>query len=184
MSLKEYISVYFKKTYNQSNLYSALRGYNRSWNKEMLSEPCIICSYSRKVELHHIKPISTFNENQTIREINDTITKVETDLEKLQKRKIINANSGRARADIQGSKHHEAKILDLSENPVISPCGSEYFRIECIRDFCKLHGINSSCTFGSVLNGKKKSYYGWMLKSVKLSMNKETTIQNSEIENE
>jgi group I intron endonuclease len=100
------------------------------------------------------------------------------------KRKISNANSGRARADIQGSKHHGAKALDLSDDPVISPGGNEYVKIECIREFCKLHGINSSCTFGSVLNGKKKSYYGWMLKSVKLSMNKETTIQNSEIENE
>ena len=100
------------------------------------------------------------------------------------KRKIGAANSGRDRSDIKGIKHHGAKTVYLLNDPVISPSGEAFFKIECIREFCKTQGIASSCTFGSVLSGKKKSYYGWMLKSVKLSTHSKINTQNGKVENE
>lgn len=100
------------------------------------------------------------------------------------KKKIGAANSGRDRADIKGIKHHGAKMVDLSKDPVISPGGDTFFKIECIREFCKMHAITCSSTFGSVLSGKKKSYYGWMLKSVKISMHSKSNPQNGEVKNE
>lgn len=48
-----------------------LRGYNRSWNKELLSFGCQVCGYKKHVELAHIKPVSSFEDEVLLTTIND-----------------------------------------------------------------------------------------------------------------
>ena len=47
-----------------------IRGICREWNKELTKLPCAKCGYKHHVELCHIKPITSFNEESTIGEIN------------------------------------------------------------------------------------------------------------------
>lgn len=46
------------------------RYYNRIWNSCKQELPCHICGYDKFVELHHIKPISSFIKSTPIGEIN------------------------------------------------------------------------------------------------------------------
>lgn len=49
---------------------SEIRNFNRDWNRDLLSLPCQMCGYSRKVHLAHIKPICKFSDTATLKEIN------------------------------------------------------------------------------------------------------------------
>lgn len=50
--------------------HNAIRGFCRSWNKNMQSMPCKRCGYSLHVELAHIKPMADFPETATLGEVN------------------------------------------------------------------------------------------------------------------
>jgi hypothetical protein len=52
--------------------YSAeIRKFCRTYNPDLVNTPCQKCGYSRYTELCHIKPISSFVDSSTIKEIND-----------------------------------------------------------------------------------------------------------------
>lgn len=55
----------------QSWYSSEIRNFNRVWNKHLLNFGCQICGYNNHIELCHIKPICSFNENSMLKEIND-----------------------------------------------------------------------------------------------------------------
>lgn len=48
-----------------------IRSLARSWFKELLLKPCAKCGYDKHVELCHIKPISSFSESATLKEVNN-----------------------------------------------------------------------------------------------------------------
>lgn len=52
-------------------IHHEVRVLNRIWNKGLLSNPCRKCGYSLHVELAHLRPISTFPDSSTLREVND-----------------------------------------------------------------------------------------------------------------
>ena len=58
------------KNLHPSSKFAHIRGLNRSWNKDKTKLPCHVCGYSKHVELAHIKPISSFPANATLREVN------------------------------------------------------------------------------------------------------------------
>lgn len=85
------------------------------------------------------------------------------------KKKVSQANKGRPSkrkgtscANMAGMKNPSAKIYDLSLNPLMSPSGELFYRIECLEDFCRAHGLRSA-KMCSVVGGKKLSYKGWRL---------------------
>jgi len=47
-----------------------IRGFCRSWNKELQKKPCQRCNYSLHVELCHIKPLADFPATATLGEVN------------------------------------------------------------------------------------------------------------------
>ena len=49
---------------------SEIRNFNREWNKSLLSLPCQVCGYSRKIHLAHIKPICSYPDTALLKEIN------------------------------------------------------------------------------------------------------------------
>jgi hypothetical protein len=51
-------------------LHVHVRSFNRSWNKTLLTKPCMICGYNKHVELHHIRPISDFPDDTLLGEVN------------------------------------------------------------------------------------------------------------------
>jgi len=42
----------------------------RSWFKDLTIKPCANCGYDKHVELCHIKPVSSFSETTTLKEVN------------------------------------------------------------------------------------------------------------------
>ena len=48
-----------------------IRGFNRSWNKDLTNLPCQVCSYSTHVELAHIKAVSDFPDDTKLSIVND-----------------------------------------------------------------------------------------------------------------
>lgn len=48
-----------------------IRNFNRSWNKDLLGLSCQMCGYKHHIELAHIKPISSFSEQDKLGVIND-----------------------------------------------------------------------------------------------------------------
>lgn len=74
---------------------------------------------------------------------------------------------GVPRPSMVGLKNPSAKIFDLSLNPLVSPAGEEFLRIECLEDLCRVHCLLSS-HMSQVLSGKRKSHKGWRLKSTVL----------------
>jgi len=50
---------------------SEIRSFNRRWNKDLLNLPCQKCGYSVHTELCHIKPISEFNNNSKLEDVNN-----------------------------------------------------------------------------------------------------------------
>jgi hypothetical protein len=55
---------------HSSSKNSHIRVLGRSHFKHLLKKPCHNCGYNKHVELCHIKPISQFNENSTLSEVN------------------------------------------------------------------------------------------------------------------
>lgn len=53
-----------------SSIHASVRTFGRSLNKDMLKLPCHKCGYSKHVELAHIKPIASFPDSATIRDVN------------------------------------------------------------------------------------------------------------------
>jgi predicted restriction endonuclease len=49
-----------------------IRNFNRSWNKDLLNLSCQVCGYKHHIELAHIKPISSFSEQDKLGVINDS----------------------------------------------------------------------------------------------------------------
>ena len=71
LTLKHYREKLSVKGKHNSWLNVHVRNFNRSWNKHLLSKPCQVCGYSKHVELCHRKPISSYDENTTLGEINN-----------------------------------------------------------------------------------------------------------------
>lgn len=49
---------------------SHVRALNRSWNSDLIKSGCLICGYTKHVELAHIKPITSFPNTATLGEVN------------------------------------------------------------------------------------------------------------------
>jgi len=71
LSLDDYRNRDSVKNKHPSWISSHVRLFNRSWNKPLIELPCQKCGYSLHTELCHIKPISKFDGNTTLGEIND-----------------------------------------------------------------------------------------------------------------
>ena len=85
------------------------------------------------------------------------------------KNKVSQANKGRTSkrkgttcAKIAGMKNPSAKVYDLSLNPLVSPSGERFLRIECLEDFCRANGL-LSCKMSQVLRNKRPSHKDWRL---------------------
>ena len=90
------------------------------------------------------------------------------------KKKVSLANKGRPsktkgtkRPEMSGLRNPSAKIYDLSLNPLVSPEGEEFLRIECLEVFCRKYDLRSA-KMCSVIRNKRKSYKGWHLKQTKI----------------
>lgn len=55
---------------NGGNQYTYIRQNARIVSKQKILDGCAVCGYSKHVEIHHIKSISSFPENATVSEIN------------------------------------------------------------------------------------------------------------------
>lgn len=55
---------------HKSNFYSHIRSMCHIQHKDKKKLPCYLCGYDKHVELCHIKPISSFSANSTVKEIN------------------------------------------------------------------------------------------------------------------
>lgn len=51
---------------------SHVRQLCRSWNKDKLDKPCASCGYDKHVELAHIKPISEFDSDSRLCDVNSS----------------------------------------------------------------------------------------------------------------
>jgi len=51
--------------------FTEIRNLARSWNKDLVELPCLICGYTLHSEIAHRKPIAAFNLESTIGEINE-----------------------------------------------------------------------------------------------------------------
>lgn len=69
-TLEAYYNRESVKGKHPSWLSAHIRGFNRSWNKELTKLPCQVCGYKSHVELAHIKAISDFNLTATLGEVN------------------------------------------------------------------------------------------------------------------
>lgn len=70
-TLKEYKEMVSTKGKHPSWAMAHIRNFNRSWNSNLTILPCQKCNYDYHVELCHIKPISSYDENTMLGEIND-----------------------------------------------------------------------------------------------------------------
>lgn len=71
LTIAEYQSRNSVKNKHPSWKNSHIRDFNRNWNKELRQLPCQKCGYSAHVELAHIKPLSEFNSNAILAEVNN-----------------------------------------------------------------------------------------------------------------
>lgn len=62
-----------------------------------------------------------------------------------------------------GMKSPNSKIYDLSQNPLISPNGEEFIRIECLLEFCRKYDLQEP-NIRKLLNRQRKSHKGWHLR--------------------
>lgn len=81
----------------------------------------------------------------------------------LKNRDRVSPLKNTKRLDIFGAKNPSSKIYDLSLNPLISPSGEEFTRIECLEEFCRKYNLlsNKMCC---LLKKKSKTHRGWRLK--------------------
>lgn len=70
LKISEYTERECIKRLHPSSKFAHIRGLNRSWNKDLIELPCHVCGYTKHVELAHIKPISSFDLNATLKEVN------------------------------------------------------------------------------------------------------------------
>lgn len=70
-SLKQYTEMLSLKGKHPSWAMAHVRLFNRSWNKNLTELPCQFCKYEYHTELCHIKPVSSYDDNATLGEIND-----------------------------------------------------------------------------------------------------------------
>ena len=59
------------KTKNNPWYSAEIRKFCKVYNSDLLKTPCQKCGYDKYTELCYIKPISTFSNESTIKEIND-----------------------------------------------------------------------------------------------------------------
>lgn len=71
LTLQEYWNRPSVKNKHPSWKNAHIRGFNRSWNKELTAIPCIICGYKKHVELCHIKDVADFPPTATLGEVNN-----------------------------------------------------------------------------------------------------------------
>ena len=69
-TLSEYWEKDSLKNLPKSSKNVHLRLLARSHFKHLINLPCYNCGYNKHVELCHIKPISSFNEKNTVKEVN------------------------------------------------------------------------------------------------------------------
>src|SRR5690606_31664279 len=69
-SLKEYWSKKSLEKLHSSSKNAHIRGLARTYLKHLTKKPCANCGYNKHVELCHIKPIRSFDENSKICEVN------------------------------------------------------------------------------------------------------------------
>ena len=69
-TISEYSNRDCIKKLHKSSSNAHIRGFARSWFKDLKSLPCANCGYCKHVELCHIKPISSFDQNDKIKDIN------------------------------------------------------------------------------------------------------------------
>lgn len=67
-SIKEYS---YNNNIHPSWRFARIRALNRSWNKQLTEYPCQVCGYNYHVELAHIKPLSSFDDNTLLSVVND-----------------------------------------------------------------------------------------------------------------
>lgn len=70
LPLKTYWNKKCLENLHRSSKNSHIRNFARSHFKHLLVKPCHNCGYNKHVELCHIKPISKFNEDSKICEVN------------------------------------------------------------------------------------------------------------------
>lgn len=58
-------------TFHPSWKFARIRSFNRSWNKHLTTYSCVVCGYSKHVELAHIIPLSSFPEDTKLSVVND-----------------------------------------------------------------------------------------------------------------
>lgn len=68
--LKEYWNKDSLKNLHPSSKNAHIRGVANSWFKDLKKLPCAKCGYEKHVELCHIKPITSFTEENTLAEVN------------------------------------------------------------------------------------------------------------------
>jgi 5-methylcytosine-specific restriction endonuclease McrA len=70
LPLKEYWNRKCLTNLHTSSKNAHIRGLARSKYKDLIKLPCANCGYDKHVELCHIKPLSSFSEDQTVGEAN------------------------------------------------------------------------------------------------------------------
>jgi 5-methylcytosine-specific restriction endonuclease McrA len=68
-TISEYKDKLKRRNVHPSWLYGEIRGFARSWNKN-LPKKCMHCGYDKHVELCHIIPLSKFPDNTLLKEAN------------------------------------------------------------------------------------------------------------------
>ena len=91
------------------------------------------------------------------------------------KNKVSLANKGKVSKrkgtkcpQMSGLKNPSAKVYDLSLNPLVSPTGEEFMKVECLENFCRERGLLSS-KMSQVISGKSRTHKGWRLAGNKAS---------------
>lgn len=71
LTVGEVKSHYLKRGYSYNNVYSYIRERSRKYVKLFNNPFCAKCGYNKHVEVAHIKPISKFDDNSKIEDINN-----------------------------------------------------------------------------------------------------------------
>jgi hypothetical protein len=68
LTIKEYLDRVSARGGAQNKL-AAMRGLGRSWNKQILLEPCAHCGYNKHVQLAHKRPLTDFPDTALLEEV-------------------------------------------------------------------------------------------------------------------
>lgn len=69
-TIGEYRNLNSVRGRHASWVHAHVRQFARSWNKDLLKNPCAHCGYTKHVELCHIKPLSSFKDTALLGEVN------------------------------------------------------------------------------------------------------------------